>query len=278
MSISATSINDMSGLSVIVTGAGTGIGLMIGRTYVSHGATVYLVGRRREKLEEAVTSIEELKAPGKAVILQGDVSTQEGQSQLLSDYQNASGQDHIDVLVCNAGIYRGESKQWSPTLSVDEMSAQFLASEVDDWAETANVNVTSQYFLIGRFLPLLAKAKDGNVVVTSSIAGVHYSASSSNPSYSASKAAINHLVKLMANRLAPLYIRINAIAPGMFPSEMNNAESQKRLAPAVQKIPAKRLGNERDMGQAALFLSMCRYCDGQILVVDGGRSLGANGQ
>lgn len=278
MSISSNAINDMSGLHAIVTGAGTGIGLMIARTYVSHGATVYLVGRRREKLEEAVASIVELKAPGKAVILQGDVSTKEGHSKLLASYQQVSSQDHVDVLVCNAGIYRGEQKQWSPELSVEEMSAQFLSSEADSWAETANVNTTSQYFLIGRFIPLLAKAKDGNVIVTSSIAGVHYSPSSSNPSYSASKAAINHLVKLMANRLSPIYIRVNAIAPGMFPSEINNAESQKRLAPAVKKIPAKRLGDERDMGQAALFLGMCQYCDGQILVVDGGRALGANGQ
>lgn len=278
MSLSPTAINDMTGLHALVTGAGTGIGLMIAKTYVLHGATVYLIGRRLDKLQEAEASIAELDAPGRCVLLQGDVSKKEGHAALLEAYQHASGKDYLDILVCNAGIFRGETKQWSSSLSADEMSAQFLSTEADSWSETANLNVASQYFLVGLFVPLLSKAEDGNVVVTSSIAGVHYSPTSSNPSYSASKAAVNHLVKLMANRLAPLYVRVNAIAPGMFPSEMNNPESLARLAPAVKKIPAGRLGSERDMGQAALFLGMCRYCDGQILVVDGGRSLGANGQ
>lgn len=64
----------------------------------------------------------------------------------------------------------------------------------------------------------------------------------------------------------------------MFPSEINNEESQARLAPAIAKIPAKRMGNEADMGQTAVFLAMCSYVDAQILVVDGGRTLAANGE
>lgn len=64
----------------------------------------------------------------------------------------------------------------------------------------------------------------------------------------------------------------------MFPSEINNEESQKRLAPAIAKIPAKRMGSEGDMGQTAVFLAMCSYIDGQVLVVDGGRTLTASGE
>lgn len=278
MSLTAASMNDMSGLHTIITGAGSGIGLMMAKTYAAHGATVYLVGRRLEKLQEAKKSIEESGVSGSVVTLQGDISTKEGHRKLLGDYTTASGLDRLDILVANAGIIRKEGESWSPELDADAMSSLFLSTEAASWTETSDLNVASQYYLIGLFIPLLAKAKDGNVIVTTSIAGVHWSCTSSNPSYSASKAAMNHIVKLMANRLSQLYIRVNAIAPGIFPSELANEEVLKKLKSAVQKIPAKRVGEERDMGQAAVFLGMCRYCHGQVLVVDGGRSLAANGQ
>jgi NAD(P)-dependent dehydrogenase (short-subunit alcohol dehydrogenase family) len=87
------------------------------------------------------------------------------------------------------------------------------------------------------------------------------------------------LTKIMANKLRGLYIRVNAIAPGMFPSQMNNPEAIKAWTEngTVDKIPAKKLGSTEEMGSAAIFLATNSYVDGQVLVVDGGRSLTANG-
>ncbi|QDS74949.1 hypothetical protein FKW77_004600 [Venturia effusa] len=160
------------------------------------------------------------------------------------------------------------------------MREHFLSSSVEEWGETFAVNTTAMWHLSGAFLPLLQKSVyGGNIILISSINGVHWSASSCTPSYAASKAAANHLTKVMANKLRGLYIRVNTIAPGMFPSEMNDEESVKRWEEngTVKRIPAGRLGTAEEMGSAAVFLATNGYVDGQVLVVDGGRSLTASG-
>lgn len=211
MALDPHSLNDMTGLHALVTGAGTGIGLNIARTYAAHGATVYLVGRRLEKLQEAKASVEKVKTSGKVVLIQGDVSNREGIDKVVEEYKSVSEASHLDVLVANAGIFRLEAESWNTNLDAEGLSKQLTSSTFEDWTETASINTTSFYILTGAFVPLLSKAKDGNVIVTSSIAGVHWSAKTSNPSYAASKVATNHLVKILANRLSSLYIRINAI-------------------------------------------------------------------
>lgn len=276
MSLRPEDLNDMSGMHALVTGAGTGIGLMIAKTYAMHGATVYLVGRREDKLKAAEIEIDLLKAPGRSVILPGDVSTKVGIERLKESYCSASHQDHLDVLVANAGIFRAETKKWDAALSVADLSAQMTSSSFDDWTESCAINTASPYHLTGSFLPLLAKAEHGNVIITSSIAGLHHSKISSNPSYSASKAAVNHLVRIMANRVARFYIRVNAICPGIFPSEMNRPESGA-FTSVLERMPAKRYGTEAEMGITAVFLAKCTYIDGQLIALDGGRSLTANG-
>lgn len=83
----------------------------------------------------------------------------------------------------------------------------------------------------------------------------------------------------MANKLRGMYIRVNTIAPGMFPSEINNEASIKKWEEngTVKLIPARKLGTSEEMGSAAVFLATNSYVDGQVLVVDGGRSLTASG-
>ena len=272
-----SSLFDATDLHVLITGAGSGIGLMIAQAYYNHGAIVYLVGRRAEKLQEAQATISKSSSNGKIVILPGDVSTREGIEKLVSDFEKHS--PSLDILVSNAGIYKKEAIPYKPIYTAEEMKAHFLSSSVEDFTETTAVNVAAAWHLSGAFIPHLQKAKAGNIIMISSINGVHWSASSSNPSYAASKVAVNHLTKIMANRLAPLYIRVNTIAPGMFPSEMNNSDTVKAYVAngTIAKIPAKRLGSADEMGSAALFLGTNSYVDGEVLVLDGGRSLVASG-
>lgn len=270
---------DMTGRHALVTGAGSGIGTMISQAYYNQGATVYLVGRRPEKLEDARNTISKSNdGKGKLIVLPGDVSTREAILKLVADFSKHSSV--LDVLVSNAGIIRTESVAWKESLSAEEMSEHFLSSSVEDWTETTTVNTTAMWHLSGAFLPFIQKSQHGgNILIISSINGVHWAASSCIPSYAASKAAANHLTKVMANKLRGLYIRVNTIAPGMFPSEMNNEAAIKRWEErgTLKLIPAKKLGTSEEMGSAAVFLATNSYVDGQVLVVDGGRSLTASG-
>lgn len=274
----ASTMFDMTGRTALVTGAGSGIGTMISQAYYDQGATVYLVGRRTEKLEEAKNTISQSTGKGNLIILPGDVSTRSAIQKLVSDFSKLSSK--LDVLVSNAGILKKEGIPWKESLTAEEMSEHFLSSSVEDWTETTAINAAAMWHLSGALLPYLnASEHGGNIILISSINGVHWSASSCNPSYAASKAAANHLTKVMANKLRALYIRVNTIAPGMFPSEMNDEAAVKKYTKngTLNLIPAKRLGTSEEMGNAAVFLATNSYVDGQVLVVDGGRSLTASG-
>lgn len=251
---------------------------MISQAFYDQGATVYLVGRRAEKLEEAQKTISKSNRKGKLIVLPGDVSTREAILKLVTDLSKHSSV--LDVLVSNAGIIVKEKVAWKESLNAEEMSEHFLSSSVEDWTQTFAVNTTAMWHLSGAFLPFIQKSQfGGNILLISSINGVHWAASSCTPSYAASKAAANHLTKVMANKLRGLYIRVNTIAPGMFPSEINNEANVKRFEESgtIKKIPAGKLGTSEEMGSAAVFLATNGYMDGQVLVVDGGRSLTASG-
>jgi len=132
------------------------------------------------------------------------------------------------------------------------------------------------------FLPLLQKSTDlhygysGCVINITSISGL-VRISQGHFSYNASKGAQIHLNKLLATEIAKagLKIRVNSIAPGVFPSEMTTQESkenQKSEMPKEHKasLPAGRPGNDRDMAAAILFAASCQYLNGQTIPVDGG--------
>ncbi len=133
------------------------------------------------------------------------------------------------------------------------------------------------------FLPLIQKATEhqkgysGTIINISSISGI-VRISQGHFSYNASKAAVVHLNKMLAAEVASagLKIRINSIAPGVFPSEMTTQESsdetQKSEMPKEKKgdLPSRRPGNDRDMAAAVLFCASCQYLNGQTIPVDGG--------
>lgn len=132
------------------------------------------------------------------------------------------------------------------------------------------------------FLPLLQRASEsehgwsGTVINISSISGL-VRISQGHFSYNASKAATVHLNKMLASEIAKigLKIRVNSIAPGVFPSEMTTQESgdnQKSEMPKEKKegLPSGRPGNDRDMAAAVLFCASCQYLNGQTIPVDGG--------
>lgn len=161
-------------------------------------------------------------------------------------------------------------------------------STFEDWDDVYRTNVSQCYFMTTAFLPLLQKASEhqhgysGTVINISSISG-QVKTMQHHPQYNASKAATIHITRMLANEIAQndLKIRVNSIAPGVFPSEMTAGDSganQKSHIPKdkyADKVPASRPGNDRDMAGAILFAATNQYLNGQTVTVDGGYTLAA---
>ena len=251
-----------------------------------NGAKVYIVGRTQEKLDTVAKTYDK-DIDGQIIPLQGDVTSKEDIARLAKEISSKEGQLHI--LVNNAGI-SGDTVS-TESKSASEMKANmFDAKEAtfDDWTNTYKTNVASVYFVTAAFLPLLQKSSEstpgwsGTVINTSSISGLVKSAQH-HFSYNASKAATIHLNRMLAAEIAEqgLKIRVNTIAPGVFPSEMTASESDEHQKSHIEKdkyadkVPAARPGNDIDMAQAVLFFANNQYLNGQIIAVDGGYTLSA---
>ncbi|KAF1814746.1 NAD(P)-binding protein [Eremomyces bilateralis CBS 781.70] len=275
---------NVRGKIALVTGGGSGIGLMVTQALAVNGAKVYIVGRTEEKLER-VAEIYGKNISGQIIPFNADVSKKEAIAAMAKEL--ASREKRLDILVNNAGI-DGATFQTEAT-SAEEMKKNLFdhdSATVDDWMSVYQTNVPPLYFTTFALLPLLQNASQmehgysATVVNITSISGIVKTAQH-HFSYNASKAAAVHLTRMIANEVARngLKIRVNAIAPGVFPSEMtagSSGENQKSAIPKEKyesKVPAARPGNDRDMAGAVLFAACNQYLNGQNIVVDGGYTL-----
>lgn len=224
---------DVSKLKCVVTGGATGIGLMCTQALAANGATVYIVGRREEKLENVVS--EYSTGPGKIIAVPGDITKKEECLRLAKEIGEKES-DGIHLLVNNAGIARDDPTKLSQNPpddweDIDALSKHMLQSEPQSWAETFETNVTSQFFMAAAFAPLLAKAnKSGyepfkgikytsSIIYITSVSGLMKGSSSGQFAYAASKASVKQQPFHVASHLKGTGIRVNQIAPGVFPSE-----------------------------------------------------------
>lgn len=154
-------------------------------------------------------------------------------------------------------------------------------SDPKAWAETFETNVAAQFFVAAGFLPLLAKSRDStpgyspSIVNITSISGVMKGSSNGQFAYASSKAAFIHLTRMMATTFVEAKIRVNSIAPGVFPSEMTAGDSnehQKSELDSEASNPAGRYGHDTDMGACLLFLAGPSgvFLNGQVVYPDGG--------
>ncbi|KAK3715830.1 hypothetical protein LTR37_006813 [Vermiconidia calcicola] len=285
----ASSLFSVEGMVVVITGGGTGIGLMMTKAFASNGAAkIYIVGRRKEKLDEAA------KLSSNIVPLVGDITSKESLCEIADYIKKDTG--YVNLLCCNSGYMPPPIGVKSTEVSVQEYAKKALEQKTEDWVNTFSTNSVSVAFNTFAFLELLdAGNQRGNcpdrksqVLVTSSIAG--YLRTPSNlGAYPASKAATTHLVKHLAGTLTPYSIRVNAIAPGLFPSELaagliaqggqGNKEPTEVGAFAKSFIPAERLGKTEDIVGAMLYMASAAgaYLNGNIQVIDGGRISQLNG-
>lgn len=251
-----------------------------------NGAKVYIVGRTKEKLDKVV-EIYNKDIEGEIIPLQGDVTSKEDIARLYDEV--SSREKCLCILINNAGVSGGSVSTESETAS--EMKKNLFDAEgstFDDWTNTYKTNVAANFFVTAAFLPLLSKSAElhphwsGTVINISSISGRVKSAQH-HFSYNASKAAAAHLNRMLAAEIAENghKIRVNSIAPGVFPSEMTEGDSDEFQKSHLDKekyadkVPAARPGKDVDMAQGVLFLAANQYLNGQVVSIDGGYEIAA---
>jgi len=275
---------NVKGKIAVITGGGSGIGLMATQALAVNGAKVYIVGRTEDKLD-TVQKTYGNDISGEIIPIQGDVTSKEGCTALVKEL--SSRESHLDILVNNAGIAADKSVPEEGDSTHEVRNKLFDNSSFKEWTDVYSTNVVGPYMLSLAFLPLLQKASEktygwsSTIINITSISGMT-KISQGHFSYNASKGAFIHLNRMLSSEIAKagLKIRINAIAPGVFPSEMTTQESkenQKSEMPKEQKegLPSSRPGNDRDMAAAVLFTASCQYLNGQNIPVDGGYLLQA---
>jgi len=253
----------VKGKTALVTGAATGIGRMAATALAMAGAKVLIASRKGADCERVAGEINALGGPGSAEGFAGDVSTEAGIDALVAEVKARTGQLHI--LINNAGVTWGEPLETFPYKA---------------WARVLDVNVTGLFHLTRQLLPLLdAAASDADparIINLGSVMGTQPMADGAY-SYTASKAAVHHLTRTLADEFAGRRITVNAFAPGPFQSRMTAfATGSDAGADKVgQRVPLGRIGAPTDIAAATLFL--CgrggSYVTGAILPLDGGQSV-----
>jgi len=246
----------IEGKTALVTGGTRGIGLMIARGYIEAGVRVYVASRSEAACAETEKELSKL---GTCVAIPANLSTQEGCLGLADEIKQR--ETKLDILVNNAGA------NWGAPFS------EFPAS---GWDRVLDLNLKAPFFLTQALTPLLeAAASEGDpsrIINIGSIDGLDVPLLDTF-SYSASKAAIHHMTRVLARKLAPK-ITVNAVAPGPFQSKMMAATLETFGEQIAAQCPMKRIGEPDDMAGVAIYLASKAgaYMTGNILPVDGGIS------
>ncbi len=250
----------LNGKVALITGGGRGIGRYIAEGFAEAGADLILTSRKLKTLETAAGEL--TKAYNVQVLpLACDVANEEDVDRMMQAAKERFSR--IDILVNNAGATWG-----APTLDFP------LAR----WDQLFNVNVRGVWILTQKVARMMKDQGGGNIINISSVMAFRGSEEALHPAvpYNSTKAAINLLTMNLAVKLAPYKIRVNAIAPGFFRTDMmayiEKPEFKEAHDNMISLIPMRRVGDMDDMKGVAVFLASdaSSYITGQIIVNDGG--------
>ncbi len=239
----------------LVTGSSRGIGAEIAKHFAKHGTRVILHGRDEASLGKIEDEI--IRDGGQAMHVKADVTKFAEIESARSEIEKKFGP--VDILVANAG---GSFTKPAP---FDELSEE-------GWRASVEGNLTATFLTVKSFLPGMKKRKSGNIITISSAAARHVTGRSPVP-YSAAKAGIEIMTQQLAAEAGPFGIRVNCIAPEMIFTEKHRAMiPPEHLKGIVEYHPLKRLGETKDVAEAALFLASdnSSWITGVILDVAGG--------
>ena len=252
----------LNGKTALVTGGTRGIGMMIARGLLQAGAEVVISSRKADAVDQAVSALREF-GPVRGVA--ADLSRQPECARLAADVLGHTGS--LDILVNNAGATWGEPLESFPASA---------------WDRVLDLNVKSPFWMVQELLPALRKAgtaeDPARIINIGSIDGIQVSPMQTY-SYSASKAAIHQLTRVLARELGPQHITVNAVAPGPFPSKMMAATLEAFGEAIAASAPLRRIGRDDDMAGVAVFLAgrAGAYLTGAVIPVDGGIATTASG-
>jgi NAD(P)-dependent dehydrogenase (short-subunit alcohol dehydrogenase family) len=236
----------LQGKVAVITGGTTGIGLATATLFVREGAYVFITGRRRKELDEAVQAI------GSNVTgVQGDVAKLPDLDRL---YETVEKKGRIDIVFANAGF--------------GEFASLGKITE-EHFDKLFNTNVKGALFTVQKALPLLNDG--GSIILTGSVGSVK-----GTPAfwvYGATKAAIRNFVRAWTLELKDRRIRSNVLSPGPTETPLVGQQPPEAIARIVSTIPMGRMGEPDEIAKAALFLASddSSFVTGIELFVDGGR-------
>jgi 3-oxoacyl-[acyl-carrier protein] reductase len=256
----AAELFDLTGRVALVTGASSGLGARFASVLAENGAAVVLIARRAERLQELERKIE--AAGGKAVAIEADVLDRAAMTRAFDAAERAFGT--VTVLVNNAGVAHADR-------------AVELAQE--KWRHVLSTNLDAVFYWAQEGARrMLAAGKKGSIVNIASVLG--FGVSKGVIAYAAAKAGVVQVTKALALELAFKGVRVNAIAPGWFVTEINRdyleSEEGKTL---TRDIPVGRFGRDGDLDGALLLLvsDAGSYIAGATIVVDGGQMVALRG-
>lgn len=236
--------------TVLVTGAAKGIGAAIVEEFAREGYQVLL--HYNTSKQKAQNLKEKLTNNGQNVeIYKADLTKKAEVEQMVDTI--LSKYEKIDVLVNNAGI-----SQIKPFTDIEE----------DEWDNMINTNLKSVYLTTKAVINNMIMNKKGSVINISSIWGI--TGGSCEVHYSATKAGIIGLTKALAKEMALSNIKVNAIAPGIIKTDMNNDLTEEDIEELKKEIPLQKVGTPIEIAKAVKWLAESEYITGQVIRIDGG--------
>lgn len=250
----------LAGKRAIVTGASMGIGRATALRFAAEGARVGLIARRSEALEEVAEAIS--ASGGEALVLQADVADEAAVSSAIDQAAGAWG--GLDIVVSNAGI------------ELPDEDAPVHRLDLAVWQRILATNLTGQFLACKHGVRHLLESGGGAVVCVGSPCGI-MGFCSNEPAYSASKAGVMAMARVMATDYVEQGIRVNVVIPGLIDTPMNDYVMQD---PELREkwtsgIPMKRAGTAEETAAVILFLASdeAAYVVGSSYVVDGGQTI-----
>ncbi len=245
-------MSDFQDRTVVVTGAGRGIGKAIAAQFVAGGAKVAVVSRTEANSQSAADEMN-AAGPGSAKAYAVDISDFDAVAAMGK--QIAADLGPVGILVNNAGVTR------------DGLA---LRMSEDDWDTVVDTNLKGAFNAVKAFQRNLLKQKDARIINISSVIGLMGQAGQAN--YAASKAGLIGLTKALAKEFAGRAVTVNAIAPGFIETDMTDELNEAQKEAVMEAIPLKSFGTVDDIAASVTFLAGpgARYITGQVLTVDGG--------